>query len=184
MKNLLANALAWFNRLGPLSKLAVVVVALLGLAALSSPGREETAYEPYGPPEQPLVVRLATSLTMLSIPVMLLGALAAAYDFRSAKKQHEARLTGAPEHRPLAYKPVPYRLAALVATGAFLLYEIVAFSQYEHTYIDSQRPLMWSLFGDYLARRVIILGIAASSVAIVLTLAKRVLRTSRSTQPV
>lgn len=41
VETLLANALARFRRLSPLLKLAVVVVTLLGLAALLSPNRDE-----------------------------------------------------------------------------------------------------------------------------------------------
>jgi hypothetical protein len=41
MKNILTNALAWFNRLAPVPKLIAVVGVLLGLAALFSLGGDE-----------------------------------------------------------------------------------------------------------------------------------------------
>lgn len=179
MKNFVTAALAWFNRLAPLPKLAVVVIVLLGLAAVLSPAPEDAAY---GVPDQSPLLKFAEALFLLSIPITLLGAAMAALDFRTVQKQRETLLTGNGESKTLTYKPVPYKLAALVAVSLFLLYEIVAFSQYEHTYADSERPIMWSLFGNYLARRIIIFGMIASSILIVTNTVQRVRSVTRFRQ--
>ena len=78
MNNFVTAALAWFNRLAPLPKLAVVVVILFSLAVLLSPSGDDAAY---GEPVESPIMQLAETLFLLSIPITLLGAF---YMFRTS----------------------------------------------------------------------------------------------------